>query len=176
MAPDGQILAVNRSALSQITLVFTDDTGHSVRLKAPAKRIVAIAPHLAESLYAAGAGDRLVGTVDYSDYPPAAKTVPRVGSYDRFDLEEPFRGVTRAKFNNGVVTVHHGYFTDFIFKGPWFEVRVIQRDYGEHGRFSGPYGDADWCFDIEVVRGKDTARYLDWAKRTGTFLKLFGER
>jgi iron complex transport system substrate-binding protein len=38
-------------------------------------------------LYAAGAGDRLVGTVEYSDYPPEAKKVPRVGSYDRFDLE-----------------------------------------------------------------------------------------
>jgi iron complex transport system substrate-binding protein len=68
-------------------LVFTDDTGHSVRLKAPAKRIVAIAPHLAESLYAAGAGDRLVGTVDYSDYPPEAKKVRRVGGYSRLDLE-----------------------------------------------------------------------------------------
>ena len=68
-------------------LVFTDDAGHTVRLKAPAKRIVAIAPHLAESLYAAGAGDRLVGTVDYSDYPPEAKKVPRVGGYSRLDLE-----------------------------------------------------------------------------------------
>lgn len=68
-------------------LVFTDDTGHSVRLKAPAKRIVAIAPHLAESLFAAGAGDRLVGTVDYSDYPPEAKKVRRVGGYSRLDLE-----------------------------------------------------------------------------------------
>lgn len=68
-------------------LVFTDDTGHTVRLKGPAKRIVAIAPHLAESLYAAGAGDRLVGTVDYSDYPPEAKKVRRVGGYSRLDLE-----------------------------------------------------------------------------------------
>ena len=68
-------------------LVFKDDSGREVRLKAPARRIVTLAPHATEMLYAAGAGERLVGTVDYSDYPPAAKTVPRVGSYDRFDLE-----------------------------------------------------------------------------------------
>lgn len=68
-------------------LVFKDDTGQEVRLKAPAKRIVALAPHLAESLYAAGAGDRLVGAVDYSDYPPEAKKLPRVGGYSRIDLE-----------------------------------------------------------------------------------------
>ena len=68
-------------------LVFKDDGGREVRLKGPARRIVTLAPHATELLYAAGAGDRLVGTVEYSDYPPAAKKVPRVGSYDRFDLE-----------------------------------------------------------------------------------------
>ena len=68
-------------------LVVKDDTGQEVRLKAPAKRIVTLAPHAAESLFAAGAGDKLVGTVDYSDYPPEAKKVPRVGGYSRIDLE-----------------------------------------------------------------------------------------
>lgn len=68
-------------------LVFKDDTGKEVRLKAPAKRIVALAPHIAESLYAVGAGSQLVGTVDYSDYPPEAKKVARVGGYSRVDLE-----------------------------------------------------------------------------------------
>ncbi len=68
-------------------LVFKDDTGKEVRLKGPAKRIVALAPHIAESLYAVGAGSQLVGTVDYSDYPPEAKKVARVGGYSRVDLE-----------------------------------------------------------------------------------------
>jgi len=68
-------------------LVVKDDTGQEVRLKVPAKRIVTLAPHAAESLFAAGAGDKLVGTVDYSDYPPEAKKVPRVGGYSRIDLE-----------------------------------------------------------------------------------------
>ncbi len=74
-------------ASAQAELVFKDDTGREVRLKGPAKRIITLAPHATEMLYAAGAGDRLVGTVEYSDFPPAAKKVPRVGSYDRFDLE-----------------------------------------------------------------------------------------
>jgi iron complex transport system substrate-binding protein len=75
------------STAAYADLVFKDDTGQEVRLKAPAKRIVTLAPHYAESLYAAGAGDKLVGTVDYSDYPPEAKKVPRVGGYSRIDLE-----------------------------------------------------------------------------------------
>jgi len=75
------------SVAAQADLVFKDDIGREVRLKAPAKRIITLAPHAAESLYAAGAGDRLVGTVDYSDYPPATKKIPRVGGYSRVDLE-----------------------------------------------------------------------------------------
>jgi len=68
-------------------LLFKDDSGQEVRLKAPAKRIITLAPHATEILYAAGAGELLVGTVEFSDYPPAAKKVPRVGSYERLDLE-----------------------------------------------------------------------------------------
>ncbi len=68
-------------------LLVTDDSGREIRLKAPARRIVTLAPHATEILYAAGAGERLVGTVEFSDYPPAAKKVPRVGSYERLDLE-----------------------------------------------------------------------------------------
>jgi len=53
----------------------------------PPQRIVTLAPHLTELVYAAGAGDRLVGTLDTSDYPPAARLVPRVGDVDRLDAE-----------------------------------------------------------------------------------------
>jgi iron complex transport system substrate-binding protein len=52
-----------------------------------AHRIVALAPNLAELVYAAGAGEYLVGTVDYADYPEAAKSVPRVGDALHVDYE-----------------------------------------------------------------------------------------
>jgi len=38
-------------------------------------------------LFAAGAGERVVGTVSYSDYPEAAQDIPRIGSYKRIDME-----------------------------------------------------------------------------------------
>lgn len=50
-------------------------------------RIVTLAPNLTELVYAAGGGDRLVGTVDTSDYPTAARKVPRVGDVTRLDSE-----------------------------------------------------------------------------------------
>lgn len=54
---------------------------------APAPRILSLAPHLTEIAYAAGAGAALVGTVEYSDYPAAARSLPRVGDGWRVDLE-----------------------------------------------------------------------------------------
>jgi iron complex transport system substrate-binding protein len=45
----------------------------------PARRVVSIAASTTELLYAIGAGDTLVGVDVYSDYPPAAQKLPRVG-------------------------------------------------------------------------------------------------
>jgi iron complex transport system substrate-binding protein len=58
-----------------------------VRLAQPARRIVSLAPHITETLYAAGAGERLVGVVEYSNFPDAATRLPRIGGYSRLDLE-----------------------------------------------------------------------------------------
>lgn len=68
-------------------IVVTDDTGAEVRLAQPARRIVSLAPHVTETLYAAGAGGQIVGAVEYSDHPDAAKRIPRVGGYSKLDLE-----------------------------------------------------------------------------------------
>jgi iron complex transport system substrate-binding protein len=55
---------------------------------APARpRIVSLAPHLTELVYAAGAGDLLVGVVEYSDYPAEARSLPRIGDAWRVDME-----------------------------------------------------------------------------------------
>jgi iron complex transport system substrate-binding protein len=53
----------------------------------PAQRIVSLAPHLTELAFTAGAGDRIVATVEYSDHPQAARRIPRIGNAFRVDLE-----------------------------------------------------------------------------------------
>jgi len=73
------------SACASVQVI--DDTGAAVVLAAPARRIVSLAPHTTELLFAAGAGGYVVGAVDYSDYPAAAKAIPRVGSSSLLDME-----------------------------------------------------------------------------------------
>ena len=73
---------------AQAAIDITDDTGQALHLAQPAKRIVSLAPHITEMLFAAGAGDRVVGAVQYSDYPEAAKKIARVGGYTSVDMEK----------------------------------------------------------------------------------------
>ena len=65
----------------------TDDIGNEIVLPAPAQRIVSLAPHATELLFEAGAGTRVVGTVQFSDHPAAAREIPRVGDSANVDLE-----------------------------------------------------------------------------------------
>jgi len=75
----------NAAASAEIRL--TDDSGRTVTLKEPARRIITLAPHIVELLFAAGAGERIVGAVEYSNYPEAAKRIPRIGDSALLDLE-----------------------------------------------------------------------------------------
>ena len=72
---------------AQAGVSVVDDTGQRVQLEQPARRIISLAPHITELLFSAGAGERIVGVVDYSDYPPAAKGLTRIGSYNAVDME-----------------------------------------------------------------------------------------
>ena len=65
----------------------TDDRGRRISLKAPAQRIIALAPHVTELLFAAGAGRRLAGVDHYSDFPPTAAGITEVGDAGHADLE-----------------------------------------------------------------------------------------
>lgn len=65
-----------------------DDAGKPVSLRHAAERVVSLAPHVTELLFAIGAGEKLVGAVEYSDFPDAAKRLPRIGSGAGLDLEK----------------------------------------------------------------------------------------
>ncbi|HEY8099635.1 MAG TPA: cobalamin-binding protein [Burkholderiaceae bacterium] len=64
-----------------------DDDGNVVTLQKPAQRVISMAPHVTEMLFAAGGGDHIVGTVTYSDYPEAAKHITQIGDNSQVDLE-----------------------------------------------------------------------------------------
>jgi ABC-type Fe3+-hydroxamate transport system substrate-binding protein len=68
-------------------LVIVDDAGDTVRLPAPARRVVSLIPATTELLFAVGAGDRVVGRTHWCDYPEAAAAVPDLGDGMNPNLE-----------------------------------------------------------------------------------------
>ena len=69
-------------------ITVTDDAGRQVTLKNLPARIVSLAPSNTEVVYALGLGDALVGDTEYCDYPPEAKSKPKIGGFANIDLEK----------------------------------------------------------------------------------------
>lgn len=68
-------------------VAVTDDEGNTVSLPNPAKRVISLAPHTTEMMYAIGAGKTLVGVASRSDYPEEVRSLPVVGDFRQIDLE-----------------------------------------------------------------------------------------
>ena len=61
--------------------------GSVLKLEEPAESLITLSPHLTELAFAAGAGSQLLATVEYSEYPEGAASLPRIGDAFRLDLE-----------------------------------------------------------------------------------------
>ena len=83
LALSGPVVAEARAG----SLCAIDDRDREVCLEQPAEGIAALSPGATELVYAAGAGEKVVAVVAYSDYPPEARQVQSVGSHTRMDLE-----------------------------------------------------------------------------------------
>jgi len=73
------------SANAEVSVI--DDFGNKIVLSKSAERIISLAPHITELLFSVGAGEHIVGVVNYSDYPLAAKQITKVGSYNQINIE-----------------------------------------------------------------------------------------
>lgn len=71
----------------QAAVEVADDRGRVLRRDFPAQRVIALAPHLTELVFAVGAGNRLVARVKGSDFPPEARAVAEVGDSAGLDFE-----------------------------------------------------------------------------------------
>jgi iron complex transport system substrate-binding protein len=81
------LLGVKAQAQAQAAISVVDDSGKPVVLARPAQRVISMAPHVTELLFAAGGGARIIGAMNYSDYPREARSIPLIGSNSQIDLE-----------------------------------------------------------------------------------------
>ncbi len=79
--------APSASPAAAFPVTVTDDEGTAVEIEREPARIVSLTPATTEILFAIGAGDRLIATTDFDDYPPEAVALPDVASYTSVDVE-----------------------------------------------------------------------------------------
>lgn len=79
------LLVITHPVSADISL--TQANGDTLVLPGHAKRIITLAPNLTELVFAAGAAEHLLAVDEYSNYPPQAAKLPRIGDAFRFDLE-----------------------------------------------------------------------------------------
>ncbi len=72
-------------ASTRITVV--DDFKRRVTVRYPPKRIVSLAPGATAMLWAAGAGSRVVATIEYSGQPASEREIPKIGNATAIDME-----------------------------------------------------------------------------------------
>lgn len=81
--------AASKTSIEDSDLIsVTDFSGAVITLEQPATRIVALAPHIVENLFSIGAGEKIVGVVSYSNFPPAAQKIEIVGGYQSINHEK----------------------------------------------------------------------------------------
>ncbi|MGB9108697.1 MAG: cobalamin-binding protein [Telluria sp.] len=81
------LFAALAACQARAAVTVKDDDGKLVTLQKPAQRVISLAPHVTELLFAAGGGSHVVGVVAYSDFPDDAKKIPQIGSNREVDLE-----------------------------------------------------------------------------------------
>ena len=75
------------TAAAGAAISVRDDDAVAVTLQQPARRIISLAPHVTELLFAAGGGEHIVGVVSYSDFPEQARRIANIGDNRQIDLE-----------------------------------------------------------------------------------------
>ncbi|MEO8526523.1 MAG: cobalamin-binding protein [Caldimonas sp.] len=81
------VIVVIGAVAQAAPIVETDDAGRTLVFDRPPARVITLAPSLTELVFAAGGGDAIVATDSNSDYPDAARAIPRIGDAARLDVE-----------------------------------------------------------------------------------------
>lgn len=73
---------------ASLAIEVIDDMGTTIFLEKPAQKIISLSPHTTELIYSAGAGAKVVGVDQYSDYPEAVESIARIGDAHHLDIEK----------------------------------------------------------------------------------------
>jgi len=157
-------------------VTITDDASRSVTIAARPEKIVSLAPANTETLFAIGAGDRVVGVTSYDDYPAEVADIAKVGDFSGPNLEAV------AAADPDVVFVTTGVQADVIGKLEALGATVVAIDpttldgvyeaIGEVGQVTGNTAEADKLVADMKAKADEIATKVASAEKTTAFIEI----
>lgn len=161
-------------------ILVEDFLGRQLRLEHPAQRIVALAPHIVENLYSAGAGDKLVGAVSYSNYPEQASRIPQLGSFNAFSLEtvaasQPDLVIMWAS-GNGMDSLQQLELLGVpVYVSEPRQLRDITRAIHDYGRLAGTTAVSDAAINAIEIEVDELAKTYAGRRQLSVFYQVWHE-
>lgn len=154
-----------------------DDEGNKITLPKPAMRIVSLAPDLTEILFAAGAGNRIVGVVQGSDYPPAAKKIPVVASYNQLNTEQllALHPDLIVVWGEGILPVQIKKFSIPVFLSRQHVLQDIPQTLKRFGCLTGTHETADAAAHVFLNRYAKLKKQYSQQKKIRVFYQVWPE-
>lgn len=143
------LLVALSATLGAATAQVTDDAGKTIVLDRPAQRIISLLPHATELLFDIGAENALVGVDEYSNYPAAARNLPRVGDYFALNLEvilalQPDLIIAWPNGNSAAQLERLATFNIPIYLSDPQNISMIADNIRDFGHLTGQTQQAEW--------------------------------
>ena len=170
---------VAAASASSGTISVTDGAGDTVTLKAPAQRIVSLAPANTEIAYAVGAGGKVVAGTSYDDYPAEAKSLPKIGDFSNPSVEKI------ASFSPDLVLAAGGIQDKLRTKLEDLGMQVyvvdpksyaeVETDIANIGKLAGTSTQAQQVVDTMVKAAADVTQKVGGTTPASTFLEIYSK-
>lgn len=112
-------------------LTITDGEGKTVLLEAEPMKIVSLSPNATETIFALGAGGKLVGRTDFCYYPAETANIPSVGAITEPNIE------TIASLEPDLIVISNMFTPELRDKLESLGYKVL--DLSSHDTFEGVY-------------------------------------
>lgn len=163
---------------SETGLQFVDDLDRTVTLPAEVVRIVSLSPAVTETLFAIGAGDRVVGVTKFADFPAQVKKIPQVGGFvteslsvERIVKLEPDLVISAGSLQVGVIEQLEGVGIPTIALEP-NSVHEIDQMIRRLGRAVSAEAGADALADAMAVRFEQLRKRLEGCERPRVYYEV----
>ena len=118
---DGEANGDEPSAQSGYPMTVVDSLGNEVTLEEEPQKIVSVSPTLTETIFAIGAGDKMIGRTEYCNYPEEAQELEVIGGFADPNTELILELEPDLVFSSGPVPEE----SLALFKGSDIDVLVI---------------------------------------------------